>query len=324
MIYRILLTLFITSLTLAQPLSAQDNRYRVEVIVLQHLNHTEEAKELNGLTDYTESIDFLTPKPGDFLPEEDSEEPATDATNAGPARIDDASLTGNPESEPDPNAVFQVEEMTEVMQDAWRRLRLSGPFRPLQYLSWEQGRSEPFPSVRIHDSNLLMISDPLGDQRLRLETDEIIRQFATDPRREPRNLSQPGPDEADPPPSALDLLPPVSHFYALDGTLSLVRTRFLHFYIDLQTREAVYEAPEPDPVRPGSLLSAKPQKPYEAESSLDREGLEAEEEALPSSFLVHSMQQNRQVRSGRMEYFDGPVLSVLAYITAIPLDEDEN
>jgi hypothetical protein len=29
------------------------------------------------------------------------------------------------------------------------------------------------------------------------------------------------------------------------------------------------------------------------------------------------MEQNRQVKTGQVEYFDGPVLSVLAYVTAI-------
>ena len=56
---------------------------------------------------------------------------------------------------------------------------------------------------------------------------------------------------------------------------------------------------------------------------------EAREEALegefempqPSSFLIHSLKQSRQVKSARMEYFDGPVLGVLAYITSIEIEE---
>jgi hypothetical protein len=32
---------------------------------------------------------------------------------------------------------------------------------------------------------------------------------------------------------------------------------------------------------------------------------------------VHRLEQSRPVRSGRMEYFDGPVLGVLAWITDI-------
>ncbi len=40
-------------------------------------------------------------------------------------------------------------------------------------------------------------------------------------------------------------------------------------------------------------------------------------EPLPSAFLVHRLEQSRPVRSGRMEYFDGPVLGVLAWLSDI-------
>jgi hypothetical protein len=38
---------------------------------------------------------------------------------------------------------------------------------------------------------------------------------------------------------------------------------------------------------------------------------------VPTSFLVHRLEQSRVVRTGRMEYFDGPVLGVLAWVTDI-------
>jgi hypothetical protein len=38
---------------------------------------------------------------------------------------------------------------------------------------------------------------------------------------------------------------------------------------------------------------------------------------LPSSFLIHRLEQSRPVRTGRMEYFDGPVLGVLAWVSDI-------
>jgi hypothetical protein len=43
----------------------------------------------------------------------------------------------------------------------------------------------------------------------------------------------------------------------------------------------------------------------------------------PSSFQVHELKQSRQVRTGRMEYFDGPVLGVLAWITAVEEESGE-
>ena len=42
---------------------------------------------------------------------------------------------------------------------------------------------------------------------------------------------------------------------------------------------------------------------------------------LNNRFLVHGLEQSRQVRSARMEYFDGPVIGVLAWVTTIPLEE---
>ena len=40
-------------------------------------------------------------------------------------------------------------------------------------------------------------------------------------------------------------------------------------------------------------------------------------EPQPTSFLLQRLDQRRQVKTGRMEYFDGPVLGVLAFITDI-------
>ena len=109
----------------------------------------------------------------------------------------------------------------------------------------------------------------------------------------------------------LEDLPAPRHFYALDGTVSLVRSRFLHLHVDLQQREAIYDAAPQQPVLlPRGMRTMPPATP----------GPDAEDPAaqpVPSAFLVFDMEQNRQVKTGQVEYFDGPVLSVLAYITAI-------
>jgi hypothetical protein len=41
----------------------------------------------------------------------------------------------------------------------------------------------------------------------------------------------------------------------------------------------------------------------------------------PTGFEFHQLDQRRQVRSGRMEYFDSPVIGVLAWITPIELED---
>jgi len=74
-----------------------------------------------------------------------------------------------------------------------------------------------------------------------------------------------------------------STFYQLDGSLQLRRSRFLHLYLDLEFRE---KQPATDSSEPGQ-------------------------------YHVHSIRQNRQVRTGQMQYFDTPQFGVLVLVTAI-------
>jgi hypothetical protein len=91
-------------------------------------------------------------------------------------------------------------------------------------------------------------------------------------------------------------------YYRLDGTAQLVRSRFLHLELNLQLREALW-----DPEQPRFVL--------------DENG---ESTPLPpSAFRVYAMQQRRQVRTQRMEYFDGPKLGVLAWVTEIETAEED-
>lgn len=264
-------------------LSAQETRYRVELLVLTHLRSEAEPREMPELIDYSAAVDFLTPVVEEDT--EDTEAPAGDA--------DDTEAKFPPEESPpeeDPNRLEHIEQMSSVMEEAWRRLRLSAPFRPQQYLSWEQGSQEPFPALRVHDLETVLVDDPWADQRAVPEEQETV--FTDTTAGEP-DLAFMGPPLPDP-----------TFYYRLDGTATLIRTRFLHLELDLQLREAVWE---PD------------------QTALTRDAGDNEETmARPTSFLVHTLHQSRQVRTGRMEYFDGPMLGVLAYITEIkPPDEEE-
>jgi hypothetical protein len=303
------------------PLSAtaQDDRYRIEVLVLTHLHHDVDPQEFKWLQDYSESLDFLTP------PAEEEEDPCADLEEEEEAVLTtfpaDEAGTGIPEAETESEAgpdgevseedpatvILHIEEMSDVMQEAWRRLRLSAPFRPEQYLSWEQGRDEPFPSLRVHDLEVVLTDDPYADLRDPPEEDETLISGDT---------AGDGPDVitdqeecgADAEEDAQPELPDPVNFYRLDGTVKLTRTRFLHIDLDLQLREALFEdAAMLDPV------------PVAAAD-------ESEEPALPqpSSFLIHGLKQSRQIRTRRMEYFDSPVLGVLVYVTGIELPEEEN
>ena len=81
----------------------------------------------------------------------------------------------------------------------------------------------------------------------------------------------------------------------------LRRLRFLQLDLDLELRQAVFDEPPlpPAPGLDGASESGEPEQP------------------LPTSFLIHTLTQSRQVKSQRMEYFDSPVLGVLVWIRAL-------
>ena len=92
----------------------------------------------------------------------------------------------------------------------------------------------------------------------------------------------------------------MSTFYRLDGTLQLRRSRFLHLYLDLEYREGTQPS---DPDTQTSFFNIK-------------------DPALPEepAYSIHSLQQNRQVRSGQLQYFDTPNFGALVFVTAISSD----
>jgi len=288
--YNYLLFLFLFASLLSENAVSQDTRYRVELLVLTHLYHDEEPRETHRLTDYSQALDFLSPV-----------EPTEDEDEELAAKIKDSAANTVEREEPeDPDALFEedtnrvvhIEEMGDEMSEAWRRLRASGPFRPELYLSWEQGDQEPFPVLRVHSPDVVLTDDPWAD--LRIEAGEQSGEtvvFA-----DAAGLSALDQDEE-------TVLPDPALYFRLDGSASLTRSRFLHLELDIQHREPVPTALRPaDPV-PGSLKS---------------------EISDPELFRVYELKQRRQVRTGRMEYFDTPVLGVLAYITSIEPETAES
>lgn len=303
--YKLFLIIFLTFVLLASTSMAEEKRYRVEILVLTHLQHEAIAAEVDSLRDFSESLDFLkaeeeeeSGKDGEAAANPDTETISSDEALA--AELDpDSDLLLEPDPEEDPWAdVEPVETMSEVMQQTWRRLRLSAPFRPQQYLSWEQGGDEPFPLLRIHDKEVILIDDPYADLREADAADEETNKtvvfsdqgdlLPVDPLEEPE-------------------LPDPTLFYRIDGTVMLRRTRFLHLDLDLVMRESVFDDPAEalapvlsQGIRPGAI----------------------EEPPQPTSFLIHKLEQSRQVKSNRMEYFDGAVLSVLAWISSVQVEDE--
>jgi hypothetical protein len=294
-------------LLVARPgiVSAENSRYRVEILVLTHLEHSEEAQEVKALDDFSAALDFLTPPP--VNPEETDtggvpgEHPET-VKDAIAGLEEDSSMSGETaavQNEMDPwSVVTHVEEMGPQMQEAWRRLRLSGPFRPLQFLAWDQGNAAPFPVLRIHDLDAVMVDDPWAEQRL---GEQLAAAAGAASYGSAAPVGSQAPVAGGDSGGHGETLPDPIVYYRLDGTASLTRSRFLRLSLAVEWREPVF----------GGNPLAGANRALATSSDL------APPAPTPSSFLVHRLEQSRSVRSGRMEYFDGPVLSVLAWISDI-------
>jgi hypothetical protein len=316
--YAIFFMLFVLAAA-AMPAAAQDPapadepRYRIELIVLMHLEHSEEARRMRWLEDYSVALDLLTPVPAD-------EAGAAEATPAGardsaPAGTDPSGATApdpaggeapgpdDPALTEDPlGGVVHLPEPGPQMQDAWRRLRLSGPFRPLQFLAWEQRASAPFPTLRVHDGEAVLVQDPWAAERAE-------REAQAGPAGQPQAATSR--DLASGGPAVAEELPPPIHYYRLDGTAQLTRSRFLHLALNIEWREPLFGLDVPGaPPR----AERAPLRGQTRQSAGD-----AALAPAPDAFDVYRLQQSRQVRLRRMEYFDGPVLGVLAWIS--PVDE---
>jgi len=296
MSYKSLLIFILTLVSTLQPAQAENDRYRVEILVLTHLEHDQQPREVSRLEDFSTALDFLLP------PAAEDEEEAGSVAEVGPETAGtepaDTGLDPVGAEEQSPDAVVHVAEMGPEMQEAWRRLRLSGPFRPLQYLAWEQGSNPPFPTLRVHDPEAILVEDPWADQRL----EEAMTDGAS-PNASGSTVTS-GAITAIPADEDGDTLPEPIVYYRLDGTASLTRSRFLHLAVAIELREPVFDADQP------VVLTA----------TVGPDSLPAE--PLPSGFLVHRLEQSRPIRTGRMEYFDGPVLGVLAWVSNVSDEPD--
>ena len=93
-----------------------------------------------------------------------------------------------------------------------------------------------------------------------------------------------------------------SVYYQVDGGVQLKRSRFLHLFLDLEYRELI-----PSTVRVPGLLGADP-SPIVIETD------------NTNDYQVFSLKQNRQIQTGRLQYFDTPHFGVLVLVSAIAAD----
>ncbi|MGB7453552.1 MAG: CsiV family protein [Lysobacterales bacterium] len=92
-----------------------------------------------------------------------------------------------------------------------------------------------------------------------------------------------------------------STFYQIDGSLQLRRSRFLHLFLDLEFRERKQQVANEAAFQVGNDM------PTAMETGTDK----------PVTWGVFALEQNRQISTGRMQYFDTPYFGALVYVTSI-------
>jgi hypothetical protein len=147
--------------------------------------------------------------------------------------------------------------------------------------------------IRVHDAKVLLEIDP----HAAAPADSTMVSSDTEPA--PAAGARPQPDTAQiGRSSGLSPPPELTRYYRIDGTARLRRSRFLNLDLDIEFRE---------PVDAGTQQNLPAPAPDD-ETEVSTDG---------ASFLVHEVEQSRQVQILELQYFDGPVLGVLALVTRV-------
>lgn len=283
-VFLILILLFLPNLA---AVAQERTGYRVELIILRHLDADAEPRALAELIAPSGTLD---------LQKTSSSEPGQpdDPFYLGPPISDLLPPLGPfPDQDPPWSEIVLLENRSEQMNTVWRNLRLSGAFRPEAFLAWEQPADPPFPLLRVHGDGVFQVDDPWEDLRL---ADPLAPPAGEEVQARPwlDYLFQYFPEHGE---VRLAPLPEPKFHYVVEGGVALRRTRFLHFDIDIDFR---MPAPAAELGIPGPPLLPEYQ-----------------------GHLVHELKQSRQVRTERMEYFDSPVLGALLWITEFQTEEEE-
>ncbi len=332
------LILFIFTLSVAvcgmSSVQAQEYRYRVELLVMRHLDGHSQVAPQDSLRDFSASMDL-------WLPATD-EEALDGASENTPATAEDEVLdpamalldlveTAADLDQPviQPPQVFDT--LSDTMQESWRRLRLSAGFRPVLYRSWDQADMPPYPELRIHDDQVVRVDDPwalyreTGPDENPLPQQQAVPVFS-DTGVKPGNLSAADGQTQDLV-GDMELPDPVVQ-YRIDGTARLRKSRFLHLELDIEIREPLAAGRVKD-----ARVSGQPQPAAEMPAAALAIPLPAGNGSEPTTqsaskpaealYEVHRIRQSRQISTQRMTYFDGPVIGVLALVTRIEVPQDQ-
>ena len=203
-------------LLLSTAVLAESKAYRVEVIVFRNLLATDEPAEVSELRSFSKFPDLRDAgnlegivNPEDIADVTAPPQASKPSVNPDGESLDDPFL---PLRDDLPDDLGVVNEKSNRMDTAWRRLRSSQNYRPLVYAAWDQNRVDYYPPIRIHNEQVI-------DTRLTPPTPIMVADLTkTDPLAAYR-----------------------SEFFQIDGSLQLRRSRFLHLSLDLEIRETATE-----------------------------------------------------------------------------------
>lgn len=240
---------------------AESGSYRVEVIVFRNLLA---AAELNKTLELRSFSEF--PDPGESGQSDPLPEGATDDSGNVIPELSRGNL---------PEDLGIVTQKSDMMDNAWRRLRSSQDYRPLVYTAWDQSRIDYYPPIRIHNEQVI-------DTQLRPPTPIMVADLTSE---DPLAVYR-------------------STFFQIDGSLQLRRSRFLHLFLDLELRMNNENGDVTV-----DFLSASDTQPDMGSAMSE-----------PAGYTVYALRQNRQVTTGRMQYFDTPYFGALVYVSSITLN----
>ncbi len=272
-----------------QPEDVVADFFRIELILYKVLDGNGNAKLSNSISDYTDPIlmhELLLDAEEKAVTETETEtETEKETDSLGPSITD----------------ITEIEiSQSEVMENAWKRLRGSRSFRPLMYTQWNELRAGTVArhapggvegnAVRVHGESILAEAQA---HRSGIPPITII--------------------SAD----GLGELIEIEPTYKLDGKASFGQGRFLHINLDFEYRNR-----SADDFSHG----------LEQQPSMTAE--ETAEQALV--YKIYSLKKTRQIVPLKPELFDNEQFGVLVYLEEIspvdmanstdlsPLDENKN
>lgn len=246
---------------IAEPDAAIPDYFRIELIVYKVLDTNGDGNLSYSLSDYTDPIEL----------EELSDELQVDTI--------DENI--------DPRGEIEIQQ-SEVMENAWKRLRNSRNFRPLKYSQWNELRA-----------NTVARHAPGGVEgtATRIHGDIILsesRGFSA--KKTPLRIS---------PAESITELIEIEPTYKLDGKASFGQGRFLHISLDFEYRD----------------WSANDfSNPVEQQASTTAETID-ETVVQGPAYVVYGLKKTRQIVPLKPELFDNEQFGVLVYLEAIsPMD----